>query len=207
MRQSLASAVPFVVLSCLPWSSAQAEALAGFVDAYYLPWTQLKVDVDGSEESGDVEGDGYGVKGLLRLTDQVAFNGEYQRSDWDGPSKLDSYRLGAGYYWRYFGVAAEYINQQIDSGDAEADADGAGIFLRTSWMGTSNLAFTGSVGYVRLSDSGESFDGFEFNVGLDFRITRNVGLFADYRSTQYDEDAGDLELNDARVGVRLLFGV
>ena len=193
------------LLSVAPFQIAQAEALAGFVDGYYLPWTQLKVDA-GDGADGDVDGDGWGVKGLLKLTDQVAFNGEYQRSDYDGPSKLDSYRLGAGYYWRYFGVAAEYINLNIDSGDIEGTADGVGLFARTSWLATSGVAFTGGVGYVRLSDGGETLDGVEFNAGLDFRITSNLGLFADYRSTQLKESGVDIDLNDVRVGVRFVFG-
>lgn len=201
----VAQAAVLGLLSVGPIQMAQAESLAGFVDGYYLPWTQLKVDA-GDDADGDIDGDGWGVKGMLKLTDAVAFNGEYQRSDYDGPSKLDSYRLGAGYYWRYFGVAAEYINLDIKSGDLEGNTDGVGLFARTSWLATSGVAFTGGIGYVRLDDGGETLDGYEYNLGLDFRVTDNLGLFADYRSTNLKENGVDFELNDARVGVRFVFG-
>jgi opacity protein-like surface antigen len=206
MRARIAQGALLGLLSLAPLQMAQAESPAGFVDGYYLPWTQLKVDA-GDDVDGDVDGDGWGVKGLLKLNDQIAFNGEYQRSDYDGPSKLDSYRLGAGYYWRYFGATAEYINLNIDSGDIEGTADGVGLFLRTSWLATSGLAFTGGIGYVRLDDGGETLDGLEYNLGLDFRITSNLGVFADYRSTDLTENGVDFELNDARVGLRFVFGV
>jgi hypothetical protein len=186
---------------------AQAEPLAGFVDLYYVPWTQLKAsaEVDGDEVKDKTDGDGYGVKGLLRLNEHIAFDGEYQTEDYDGSVDRDSYRAGAGYYWRYFGVAANYINESIDDGVSDGDADGYGIYLRTSWLAIKGLAFTGGVGYVSLDRDGDTFDGLEYNVGLDVRLNDFLGLFADYRATDLSHSGLDLKLSDARAGLRLVF--
>jgi opacity protein-like surface antigen len=203
MRVRLAAAT-FALLSMSPIGSAYADGVAGFVDGYYLPYTQL--EVDSADASGDIDGNGWGIKGLLRITDNVAFSGEYQNSDYDGPSELDSYRLGAGYYWRYFGLAAEYINLDLDSGaGSSAETDGVGIFLRTSWLANFGLAFSGSVGYVNLDDGGATLDGYEYTAGLDYRFTPSVGAFAEYRSTNLSEADSDLTFEDVRVGLRLVF--
>jgi hypothetical protein len=206
----IASAVaPFAVLaSALFAPAAQAQSLDGFVDVYYLPWTELKAkaeDDNGDSVSNKTDGDGYGIKGLLRLNDNIAFDGEYQKGNYDGDADRDSYRAGAGYYWRYFGIAADYINESVDDGISSADADGVGIYLRTSWLAIKGLAFTGGVGYVRLDRSGDTYDGFEYNVGLDVRINDYLGLFADYRATDLSHSSLDLRLSDARAGVRLVF--
>lgn len=212
MRRSklIVSAVaPFAVLAgALFAPAAQAQTIGGFVDAYYLPWTELKTkaeDDNGDSVSNKTDGDGYGIKGLLRITDHVAFDGEYQKGNYDGDADRDSYRVGGGYYWRYFGVAADYINESVDDGVSSADADGVGIYLRTSWLAVKGLAFTGGVGYVRLDRGGDSFDGLEYNVGLDVRLNDYLGLFADYRSTDLSHSGLDLRLSDARAGLRLVF--
>lgn len=206
----IASAVaPVAVLASALFAPAvQAQALDGFVDVYYLPWTELKTKVEddnGNSVSSSTDGDGYGIKGLLRLNDNIAFDGEYQKGNYDGDADRDSYRAGAGYYWRYFGVAADYINESVDDGISSADADGVGIYLRTSWLAVKGLAFTGAIGYVRLDRDGDTYDGLEYNVGLDVRINDYLGLFADYRSTDLSHSSLDLRLSDARAGVRLVF--
>lgn len=196
------------LLSALFAPAAQAQALAGFVDLYYLPWTELKAkaeDDNGDSISNKTDGDGYGIKGLLRLNDHIAFDGEYQSASYDGSADRDSYRAGAGYYWRYFGIAADYINESVDDGVTDEDADGVGIYLRTSWLAVKSLAFTGAIGYVRLDRSGDTYDGLEYNVGLDVRLNDYLGLFADYRSTDLSHSGLDLRLSDARAGLRLVF--
>jgi hypothetical protein len=188
--------------------AVQAEGLDGFVDLYYVPWTQLKTQADdsnGDKITNKTDGDGYGVKGLLRLNDAIAFDGEYQKTNYDGSADRDSYRAGAGYYWRYFGLSADYINESLDDGTTSKDADGVGIYLRTSWLAIKGVAFTGGVGYVRLDRGGDTYDGIEYNVGLDVRLNDYLGIFADYRSTDLSHSGFDLRINDARAGVRLVF--
>ncbi|WP_428311948.1 hypothetical protein [Hydrocarboniphaga sp.] len=206
----IASAVaPIAAFASVLFAPAvQAQALDGFVDVYYLPWTEIKAKVEddnGNSVSSSTDGDGYGIKGLLRLNDNIAFDGEYQKGNYDGDADRDSYRAGAGYYWRYFGIAADYINESVDDGISSADADGVGIYLRTSWLAVKGLAFTGAIGYVRLDRDGDTYDGIEYNVGLDVRINDYLGLFADYRSTDLSHSNLDLRLSDARAGVRLVF--
>lgn len=207
-KKLLANAVAPLLLGAALFSPAAGAApLDGFVDVYYQPWAEIKAstEVDGEEVGDSTDGDGYGIKGLLRITDHVAIDGEYQTADYDGSADRDSYRAGAGYYWRYFGVAANYINESIDDGVNDGDADGYGVYLRTSWLAIKGVAFTGAVGYVSLDRNGDKFDGLEYNVGLDVRLNDYLGLFADYRSTDLSHEGLDLRLSEARTGLRLVF--
>lgn len=183
---------------------------AGFVDLYYQPWAELEttLSVDDESVTNTTDGDGYGIKGLLKISDHLALDGEYQTSDYDGSADRDTYRVGGGYYWRYFGVSADYINESIDDGNADTDdttAEGYGVYVRSSWLAIKGVAFTGAIGYLRLDRGGNEFDGFEYNLGLDVRLNDYLGLFADYRASDLSYDNLDLHLSEARAGLRLVF--
>jgi len=208
------AAAAVLVLAGLSYcGSAAAETFgdfAGFIDLYHQPWAELETTVTVDDESvgGKVDGDGYGIKGLLKISEHIALDGEYQTSEFDGSADRDNYRVGGGYYWRYFGVSADYINESIDDDIADTNdttADGYGLFLRTSWLGIKGVAFTGAVGYLRLDRGGNEYDGFEYNVGLDVRLNDYLGLFADYRSSDLGYQNVDLKISEARAGLRLVF--
>lgn len=185
-------------------ASASAQGAAGYVDGYYLPYMQATLSSDAG--SADIEGEGWGIKGLFKLNDAIAFNGEYQSVNFDGDVDQDAYRLGAGLYGRYFGLVGEYINRQIEVAGSETEVDGGGVFLRTNLLAGYDVAFSGGVGYVNLDDRGETLDGVEFSAGLDFRILPGLGVFADYRGLRLKENGVDVDSDEARVGLRLIFG-
>ncbi|WP_428311086.1 outer membrane protein [Hydrocarboniphaga sp.] len=177
------------------------------VDGYYIPTSKLDVDLGGGV-SGDDDGDGFGVKGIVPFGRAQNFflEGEYQSSSYDDfDVDLDQLRLGGG--WQIplqtgtLAIYGEYVDLQID--DVDADLSGFGVHARLAFPIARNVQIYGQGGYLSLDDHG-TYDGFEFLVGASLDITPNIGAFVDYRHTDLSGDV-DYTLGDLRVGVRVLF--
>lgn len=185
--------------------SAPAFSAPGnsYLDGYYVPSAELEIDLPGIG-SADDDGDGFGIKGAAELAPQVFLIGEYQSTEYDDSElELDALRIGAG-----FGAGAgnggglygriQYIDYEIDNEEESGVGGHIGYALPLS----NQFRLYGEVGYLKLDD----VDGPEVLGGAAFMLAPNLGIFADYRVTQLEDD-NDIELTfeDFRVGARFTF--
>lgn len=188
------------------WSAAD-----GFVDAYYVPSAQAKVEfANGGETTSN--GDGAGLHAMVPLGELFFVNGEFQHNSYreDGAGHLNEYRVGGGIESTPDKARAAIYGEYIRfDGEGDTNPDGFGLHARVSFDVIPPLKLFGEVGYVRLSVHGDTFDGPEFLVGGAFSFTKYIGAFADYRISHFDGNGSDqskLRTYDARVGVRLNLG-
>lgn len=159
----------------------------------------------------DDEGDGAGAKAQLDLGG-LHITGEYQSVDYDDTEiELDQARIGiaigpgAGNGGGFYG-GAEYVNFSFDypgiADDEEEDQDGFGGHIGYAIPLAPIVRLYGQAGYVKLDD----IDGPEFLAGISVALLPNLGVFADYRATDFeDEDENELSFDDVRLGVRFSF--
>ncbi|MGQ0618952.1 MAG: outer membrane beta-barrel protein [Panacagrimonas sp.] len=178
---------------------ALAAPTNNFADGYLVPASEIDVG------PVDDDGDGFGIKGGFRITDQILLSGEYQSVDYDdSDAEIDQLRLGAdfgpgagaigkGLYGR-----AQYVS--FDGGDD--DQNGVGGHVGYGLPLSEELRLHAEGGYLLLDD----LDGPEFLVGASYRFAQNIGAFADYRMSLLDVDGGgDLDVSELRVGARFYF--
>lgn len=226
--KGIRTAMAAAVLAAAPVGMAQAGSL---LDLYYVGVSDLEYE---GTPAGDLEwdeGDGYGAKGRFELTDSVFLTGEYQNVEYDEVTfdtgavfggeigvqqELEMWRAGLGYYFADtpFYLQGEYVGleAQLTSDGSEDDEESIGDdFDEDGWaahvgakgMVTEMLSLHAEIGYVDLGEAA----GLEYLAGAGLHFSKHVGIFADYRMTTLDGDdeSYDVNLGDARVGVRLLF--
>jgi hypothetical protein len=194
------------VLALLPSVAlAQSPARgAGFVDVYFVPSANLDVTIP-NVGSGDDDGDGFGVRGMGSVSDEVALTGEYQSTGYDDSGlDVDQLRFGVGLVGKTTsGVFIEYVDFDFEG----EKADGFGLQARLAGQSSAAVGLYGQLGYVSIEDSSEKLSGLEFSVGASFRLNEQTALLADFRKTHLEgEDSKiEFEFTDVRVGVRLRF--
>ncbi|MGQ0698358.1 MAG: outer membrane protein [Panacagrimonas sp.] len=223
-RATLPLALAALSLFSLP-AQAQNETLTpSYLDLYYIALADLEID---DFEFDD--GDGYGAKGRFMILDNLFISGEYQNSEYDpfdretggvlgGATRfeveVESYRGGLGFYFgdSPFFVMGEYIGfeAEVSTTGEEDDEEGLGDDLDETGYGAhagidgtfgTGFGFHAQGGYVDLGDAG---DGLELLGGVSYSFNPGIGLFADYRYTQLEDDV-ETDLADARVGLRISF--
>jgi len=180
------------------------QAKDGYLDAYYMPSSEIKADLPGlASSTGD--GDGFGIRGLAAPSPYFGLTVELQSATIEDDLDLDQLRFGIrGQTSIGLGLAVEYVNVDL-GGD---DADGPALHARFEGSpGDSALSLFGQVGYMSLGSDTDDFSGLEFSAGLAYRIASRISLFADYRRTALDGEDTNLELtlSDWRLGARLHF--
>lgn len=179
-----------------PTMAAQGN---NYVDGYFV---LSELDAGPADDDGE----GFGVKGAFQITPKVFLTGEFQSVDYDDFNiDVDQIRLGAGIgpgmgssgegiYGR-----GEYIQFDDDSDDQDGVVGTVGYALPVN----SAFRLHGELGYVYVDDA----DGPELLVGGTYRLTQNLGIFADYRMSYLDPDrgGGDLDVADFRAGARFTF--
>lgn len=179
---------------------AQDGALRATVDAYF---NKSNYEIKVAGQSADENGDGYGVKGIVHLTDGVMATGEYQDVSYDLPGgSVDrtDYRLGAGYGGPSgAGVFAEFLSTEL--------GDGFGVHGRVAGTMLDAIELYGQAGYVQVEDD-ERFAGFEFSLGGAYVFSDLLGAFLDYRlsALEGNQSQAETRFRDVRVGIRMAFG-
>ena len=190
------------MLSAAPFATMAATAKSvGNLDIYY---TDAEVEVTG----GDDDGDGFGVRGAGKISDQAFVFGEYQKNEYDDSNlELQQIRAGLGYLFStsdtldLYGKAS-FLNFDAEAGGSSEDDNGWGVHGGVSFVVTPAIRLFAEIGYLDVGDS----DGPEYNFGGNFMFTEQVGLTANYRISDFDVDGGgELKLNDLQVGVRFNF--
>lgn len=197
MHKRLAAAAAILMTS----GAAQAQG-PGFVDLYVVPSAKLEVAIPGFG-SGDDDGDGFGIRGLIPASESLAITGEYQSTSYDDSGiDMDQLRFGIGLTGpTTSGVYLEYISSTID----DADADGFGVHGRLSTPASQPVGVYGQIGYVALEDDFETNSGIEFSVGLAFQVNDAMGIFVDLRKTSLEGEDSEIEIDftDFRAGLRI----
>lgn len=179
--------------------------LTGQVDLYMVPKANLE-ERNPNATSADINGDGYGAKAFVHVTDLIKATGEYQSVSYDtGNADRSDMRLGAGIgNAAGSGVFAEYLS--IENGD------GFAVYGRAAGnFGIPRLGLHGQAGYVQVEDDERAY-GFEFSLGASYAILDllggTLGAMLDYRLTNLEgqESNVELKLRDVRLGARFLFG-
>lgn len=192
-----------VALLVAPLSSfAQNNQL----DLYYIDANvEVTTPIAGSFEEG---GDGFGIKGMFAVADGIFLAGEYQTSTYDdSDTDFQQIRGGVGFALAtespltWFGLV-EGISFEFDDGSEDDSDSGYGVHVGGHYDFSEIFALGARVGYVDIDDA----SGIEWLVDANIAISPGFGLFADYRLTSLEDDADDeIEFDDLRVGVRLLF--
>lgn len=185
--------------ACTFAAPAMAAQGNNFIDGYFAI---SEVDVGPVDDDGN----GFGVKGAFQITPQVFLTGEYQSVDYDDfNADIDQLRLGAGFGPGMGSSGAglygrgEYVRLDDDNDDQDGVVGTVGYGLAVN----KEFRLHGEIGYVLLDDA----DGPELLVGGTYRLTPNLGLFADYRMSYLDPDrgGGDFDIADFRAGARFYF--
>ncbi|MFA5939998.1 MAG: outer membrane beta-barrel protein [Sinimarinibacterium sp.] len=183
-----------------------ASAQTNQLDLYYVD-AGVEVTVPGFG-SFDEDGNGYGVKGMFAIADSIFLSGEYQTSNYDdSDTDFEQIRGGVGFAFAaeapmtWFGLA-EAIRIKTDDGtDSDSDS-GFGLHVGGRFDFSQAFSLGARVGYIDIDEA----DGVEWLVDAGLAISPGFGLFADYRLTSLeDEDNDEIEFDDLRLGVRLLF--
>lgn len=205
--------LPLLLSPCAAFAARPMPATPPVgIDLYYIPQTRVEVTEAISGISDHDDGDGFGGRITVPIGPTgLRLNGEYQASSLSD-SNLDVDQLRLGGTWMTpgpvrVGAVGEYIRLTLDAhSNGKSTPDGYGVHGRVEVDLPPMLSFYGQAGYVNLSDQG-TVDGFEYTIGGLVQLNRQFGVFADYRETDLEDDAGNkTNISDARVGVRLLFG-
>lgn len=205
-----------------------AAPTLGYLDAYAV--LDSEIDAEVGDASGDVEGDGYGLKGALSFGERFFLAGEYQETEYDDlcceiddsgalvvdsdgnavrvDAELTQYRAGLGLRSDSFGstiafALAQYVRFESDVSDNSGDLDGYGVHAGLRGE-NGRLGVTVQIGYLDLDEA----DGPEYQIEADYRLFDAIGLFANYRITDLDNDDFDIEERtaDFRVGATIYLG-
>lgn len=196
-------------LACGFSGAAFASSGNSFLDGYYVPSAQVKVENAGPDNV-DESGDGFGLKGAFELAPDVFFTGEYENNKYDDDGsniELRTFRLGlglgagtgtgGGLYGR-----VEYISADDPNDNVNADTGGVGTIGYALPL-TPDFRIYGEAAYQKF----DNLDGPEFLVGVSLQLAPNLGFFADYRNTQLDVKDSNVQLryDEARIGARFYF--
>ncbi|HSW13511.1 MAG TPA: outer membrane beta-barrel protein [Solimonas sp.] len=196
-----------VLLASAPFTTMAAASSAGHVDVYY---SDANAEATTGGLSGDVDGDGFGIRGAAKFTDQAFVFGEYQNTEYDDAADLEIQQIRAGLGYLFSSSAeldlygkVEFLNFEAEaSGTGSSDDNGWGVHGGIAFMPAPEFRLFGELGYVDVGDS----DGPEYNIGASYNFTPQFGAVVNYRVTDLDIDGGDeLELSDLQVGVRFNF--
>lgn len=206
MKRSLVMGLAAAMFGAPLAASAHGSS---YIDGYgVLADTETELVGVGRAED---EGDGGGIKAQLDLGG-VFLTGEYQSVDYDDTEiELDQVRAGialgpgAGNGGGFYG-GAEYVNFNFDfpgiPDEDEEDQDGFGGHIGYAIALAPIVRLYGQAAYVKLDD----IDGPEFLAGIAVELLPNLGVFADYRATDFeDEDENELSFDDVRIGARFTF--
>ncbi len=192
-------------------AAVSAPAMAtptSHIDGYFLSsGVEFEFDSLGGVDFDD-DGDGFGVKGALALSQDFYLTGEYQSAEFDDTEfEFDQFRAGgaigpgAGDADGFFG-AVEYVNIDFDDTSPDGEQSGIAGHIGLAIKPAPAIKLYAKGGYVKLDD----LDGPEFLVGANFDFAPNLGVFLDYRITQFEDEVEDeITLDDFRVGVLFRF--
>ncbi|MEW6167734.1 MAG: outer membrane beta-barrel protein [Pseudomonadota bacterium] len=233
--KGIRTAVAAAVLAAAPGGMAQAGSVLDlyYVGVSNLEYEDTPAgDFEWDEGDGyGVKGRFALSDSGFALSDSVFLTGEYQNVEYDEISfdtgaliggeigvqqELEIWRAGLGYSFADtpFYLQGEYVGleAQLTSDGSEDDEESIGDdFDEDGWaahvgakgMVTEMLSVHAEIGYVDLGEAA----GLEYLAGAGLHFSEHVGIFADYRMTtlEGDDENYDVNLGDARVGLRLLF--
>lgn len=194
---ALLVAAPFATMAAAPASS-------GHLEVYYND-ADLDVDSVGASDSGD----GFGVRGQGKISDQAFIFGEYQKNEYDdSEAEVQYLRGGLGFVLSSSSEVeltgkVQVVNVDVSGPGGSADDTGFGGHVGIAFLPAPALRLFGEIGYI---DAGDMGDGLEWTVGGAFSVSDQLALIADYRVSALEDDTNtEVELSDLQLGVRFNF--
>lgn len=135
-----------------------APALAGDLSYNYFELGYQRIDVDDI----NVDGDGFGLGGSFEVGENWFITASYATAELDFGVDFDQLSAGVGYHVDMsenadFFATLSYVSVEASvPGFGSADDDGFGVSIGVRGMVSEKVELTGSLGYVDLSDSGDS---------------------------------------------------
>jgi hypothetical protein len=170
---------------CMPAVCAAQQAArpkSGFDYSYVeLEYADTEFDVS---DGGNIDGDGFTLRGSIELSDEWHAFASYGQSDLDFGIDLDTFTIGAGYVYPLkddldlYGRVM-YIKEDVDfpSPFADPDDDGLGLQVRVRGRINPNFEVEGGIQYLHIDNSDTSLQAegryyftneFSVGVGLTF---------------------------------------
>jgi len=134
--------------------------------------------------------------GLGGVVAQYDTNCKCSNHTLSGTDKTGGVILKAGYeYNQYIGIEARGIKTMIKEDGGEIEH--IGLFIKPSYPITDNTTVYGLVGWAKTTTTGSlretDVDGLAFGAGVDYSVTQNISLFADYERLFQESDAPKLD--------------
>lgn len=178
---------------------------AGTIDVYASP--RISGSIDG--DSATYHSDGVGVKGSFRVFEPFGFEFEFQNIDGvdvadggtavslDGTSQI--YRLGPALMARSgTGLFIDYIQ----SSSSSSTDDGYGVRGRLASQPVDDLHAFFQAGYSKIKGDDSDYSVLELSVGGTMAISKNWGLYTEYKRSMYKLESIDATGDEFRIGVR-----
>ena len=178
-----------------------APAMAAELDYNFIEIGYQTVEIDDVLPGLDVDGDGFGIRGVVEVAEQWYIVAAYRSIDFDFGVDGDTLQLGGGYHVPISDRADLFADLSYLRAEASADGfasesdSGIGMRVGVRGMVSDRVELEGSLGYA---DFGGNNDGTTFSVGALYEFTPVVhgGVFF-----ELEEDATALG-----VGARIYFG-
>ena len=178
-----------------------APAVAAELDYNFIEIGYQTVEIDDVLPGLDVDGDGFGIRGIVEVADQWYIVAAYRSVDFDLGRDRDTLQLGGGYHVAISDRAdlfadLSYLRDEASANGFASESDsGLGMRVGVRGMVSDRVELEGSLGY---KDFGGNNDGTTFSVGALYEFTPVVhgGVFFDL-----EEDVTALG-----VGARIYFG-
>ena len=178
-----------------------APAMAAELDYNFIEFGYHTVEIDDVVPGLDVDGDGFGIRGVVEVADQWYVIAAYRAIDFDFGIDGDTLQLGGGYHVPISDRAdvfadLSYLRAEASASGFDSESDsGYGMRVGVRGMVSDRVELEGSLGYA---DFGGNNDGSTFGVAALYEFTPAVhgGV-----SVDIEEDATALG-----IGVRIYFG-
>lgn len=193
-------------LVCLS-ASALAEFPVGKVGVRLSPVVDIERSGPGGTDDGD--GNAFGFHAELG-GDSLYGYADHQTSDLDiedVDADLDETRFGVGARVTNntgtLEARVERYDTSLEVGGGEWEDDGVGMHVGGELPLGAGSAVYGSFGFLSLDDS----DGNEGRLGVRGKMSQTAEIYGEYRylGLEIDDDSTDIDLDDFRVGLNLLF--
>jgi predicted porin len=179
---------PLLIASVLVPAMGAAQQAERATPAQTKPFNYTYVELGYAETEfdlggpGDIDGDGFTLRGSLELNDEWHAFASYGNADLDFGIDLDTWAIGAGYRYPLrddtdiYGRLM-YVDMEADTGFGSADDDGLGLQVRLRHRLTDEFEVEGGIQYLDVNDSDTSLqaegryyfqDNFSVGVGLTF---------------------------------------
>lgn len=172
MSKPLAALLVASIWPGIAGAAGWGEAPRGMLDLAYLPYYQF------TQDETQVRGDGAGFRGAFRIAGPFGALVEYDNVDLDAGGTFERYSGGLGWiHASGSGLYLEYGKQDLDG----EEFDGVGGRGRLMGQLAPDIRGYLDLGFRQQEGDLVEFDELSYSIGATLAISKEWGLFADYR--------------------------